>query len=300
MLPVKIGILIYFNRYKLFLLALAVMAGCTYNKAPADKVVARVGTTALYQSEISSVVPHDVTPGDSATMADDYIKKWVKQELMLQKAQENLSPEQKNVTKELQDYKNSLLIYRYKNELVAQRMDTLVTEDEILDFYTNNRSNFKLNSNIVKAIIVKTPNELANPEELRQLTANTSEEGVLELRDYCLRYAKTHEIITDHWVNFDLVANTIPETIEKPEQFLRQNSIFEMNDSTYYYFISILDYKLKNEPAPVEYVKDNIKNLILNRRKIEFLKQIENNIYTEGVRKNSFKIYNSDEYKTSK
>ncbi len=273
---------------------MAFIAGCINSKTPEDKLVARVGTISLYQSEISSVIPHDISPADSAVMAEDYIKKWVKQELMLQKAQENLSPEQKNVTRELQDYRNSLLIYRFKNELVAQRMDTTVTEAEILDFYTNNADNFKLNNNIVKAIFIKTPNELANPEELRQLSGNSSAEGIIELRDYCLRYAKNYEIITDRWVNFDLIANNIPESIEKPEQFLRQNDIYEMSDSTYYYFISIHDYKLKNELAPLEYVKDNIKNLILNRRKIEFLKQVENSVYTEGIRNNTFKIFNSE------
>ncbi|MDD4754933.1 MAG: hypothetical protein PHG29_02535, partial [Prolixibacteraceae bacterium] len=211
------------NTYKLVIVSMAFIAGCINSKTPEDKLVARVGTISLYQSEISSVIPHDISPADSAVMAEDYIKKWVKQELMLQKAQENLSPEQKNVTRELQDYRNSLLIYRFKNELVAQRMDTTVTEAEILDFYTNNADNFKLNNNIVKAIFIKTPNELANPEELRQLSGNSSAEGIIELRDYCLRYAKNYEIITDRWVNFDLIANNIPESIEKPEQFLRQN-----------------------------------------------------------------------------
>ena len=282
------------NTYKFILVSLIFFEGCINNTTQEDKVIAKVGDVVLHQSEISSVIPSDINSEDSAVMAEDYIRKWINQELLLQKAQENLSPEQKNVTRELEDYRNSLLIYRYKNELVAQRMDTTVTDEEILEFYTNNSENFKLDKNIVKAIFIKTPNELANREELRQLCSNNSEEGIIELRDYCLRYAKSHEIITDRWINFDLVANNIPQTIENPERFLRQNDIFEMNDSTYYYFISIIDYKLKNEHAPLEYVEDNIKNLILNRRKIEFLKQVENNIYTEGIRKNTFKIFNSE------
>ncbi len=284
----------FLKKYKLVIVSMALLPGCTNRQVAEDSIVARVGTTSLYQSEISSVIPHGISPEDSALMAGDYIKKWVKQELMLQKAEENLPPEQKNVTRELEDYKNSLLIYRYKNELVAQRMDTTVTEEEILDFYTNNSANFKLNNNIVKAIFIKTPNELANPEELRHLSSNTSPEGMVELRDYCLRYAKNFEILTDRWVDFGTIANNIPETIEQPERFLRQNDSYEMSDSTWYYFISIHDYKLKNELAPMEYVKDNIKNLILNRRKIEFLKQVENNVYNEGIRKNTFKIFNSE------
>ncbi len=114
------------------------------------------------------------------------------------------------------------------------------------------------------------------------------------MRDYCLQYAKGFDIFTDHWVDFDLVASNIPKQTDDPERFLSQNNRIEYKGPDYYYLVSIQDYKLKNELAPVEFVSENIRNLILNRRKIEFLKEVENNIYTEGLRQNKFKIYKRD------
>ena len=96
----------------------------------------------------------------------------------------------------------------------------------------------------------------------------------------------------DNWVNFEMVIKNIPQEIEEQEIFLTGNKLIELNDSNYYYLAYIHEYKLKNEAAPIDFVAENIRNLIINRRKIDFLKQIEDNVYTEGIRKNKFKIHN--------
>ena len=227
-------------------------------------------------------------------MANDYIRKWVKQELLIQKANENLTLEQKNLTKEIEEYRNSLIIYKYKNELMNQQMDTLVTKTQIEQYYNANPDNFKLNSNIVKAIFIKIPIDIANIKQIKELVDDSSEEGKNGLREYCIQYAKSFDFFNDNWVNFDIVKNNIPEEIADDKRFLESSNQIELKDSNYYYLVTIQDYKLQNELSPVEYVENNIKNLILNKRKIEFLKQVEENIYKEGVRQNKFKIYNAE------
>lgn len=279
----KYGLLVYFP---------LIMPGCQKEVKNDDKIVAGVGEKKLYLSEVSAVIPNNTTREDSLILADDYIKKWVRQELVLRKAEENLSVALKNVTKELEEYRNSLIIFRYKNEMMAQRMDSTVSDNEILEIYAENPENFRLNQPIVKAIFMKIPADFANPVLLKAMTSDTSGEGINEIRDYCLKYAKGYNIYTDRWVELNQVLKNIPVSIENPENILRENQFIEHSDSVYYYLVSILEYKLKNEQAPVESVKDNIKSLILNRRKIEFLKELENNIYREGVNKNTFKIYN--------
>jgi hypothetical protein len=133
---------------------------------------------------------------------------------------------------------------------------------------------------------------VANPVLLKTMAENNSEEGLNELRDYCLQYAKGFDIFIDNWVDFEVVSNNLPTEIVDVERFLTGKSQIELKDLNYYYLVSIQDYKLKNDPAPLDFVENNIKNLILNQRKIEFLKQMEENIYKEGIRQNKFKIYN--------
>ncbi len=284
--------------YAFITLLLMILMGCKQGIDHKDTVVAEVGAKKLYLSDVSAVVPANLSKDDSLIMADDYIRRWIRQELVLRKAEENLSLELKNVAQELEEYRNSLIIFRYKNELMAQRMDTMVTDSEILELYSQNPENFMLDNSIVKAIYLRIPVDYANPGMLKEMAANTTDEGINEFRDYCIQYAKEFDIFTNRWVRFDQVIKNFPVTIENPVQFLQQNQFVEQTDEEFYYLAAIHAYKLKNEQAPVEYMRDNIKSLILNRRKIEFLREVENNIYREGVNKNSFKIYNIDTNET--
>jgi len=273
-----------------------IIVGIVFNRCNSNDsegiIVAEANDKKLYEKDLAEIIPDEISEEDSAVMADDYIKKWIKQELVIQKANENLTFEQKDVTRELEEYRSSLIIYKYKNELMRQRMDTMVTSEQIEQFYLENPENFNLINNIVKAIFVKIPNEVSNPALLKSLAADASEEGLEELKEYCLQYAKGFDIFIDNWVNFEIVRNNIPEEINDVSYYLRHNDLIELNDSNYYYLVRIEDYKLKNDLAPLEYVENNIKNLILNQRKIEFLKEIEESIYQEGINKNKFKIYN--------
>jgi len=257
-----------------------------------EQAIARVGDSYLYPSDIAEALPKSTDAQDSALLADEFINKWIKKELIIQKANENLSDSQKDVSRELEEYRNSLIIYRYKNELLKQRLDTVVSASQIEQFYTDNATTFKLDRCIVKAVFVKLPNDIGDPEHLKQLVADDSEEGQNELYDYCMQYAKSFEIALDKWIDFQVLNRNLPLSIEDPETFLTRNRMKEMNDSNYYYLVRIHDYVLTNELAPLEFVENNIKNLILNQRKVEFLKALENNIFTEGERQKKFKIYN--------
>ncbi len=264
---------------------------CTKPDVGDDKIIAQVGEKKLLQSEITQIIPKNIEVEDSTVLANDYIRKWVKQELLIQKANENLSLEQKNLSKEIEEYRNSLIIYKYKNELMNQQMDTLVTKTQIDQYYNENPENFKLNANIVKAVFIKIPIQVANTKLINELVDDDSEEGKNAVREYSIQYAKSFDFFNDNWVNFEVVKNNIPGNIMDDKQFLDHNNRIELKDSIYYYLVNIQDYKLKNELAPIDYVKNNIKNLILNKRKLEFLKQVEENVYKEGVRQNKFKIY---------
>ncbi len=278
-------------KYIVVLVISVLLQQCTKTDVIDDKIIAQVGEKKLFQNEIAKIIPKNIEVEDSTVMANDYIRKWVKQELLIQKANENLTLEQKNLSKEIEEYRNSLIIYKYKNELMNQQMDTLVTKTQIGQYYNENPDNFKLNTNIVKAVFIKIPLQVANTKLIKELVDDDSEEGKNALREYSIQYAKSFDFFNDNWVDFEVVKNNIPGNITDEKQFLDRNNQIELKDSIYYYLVTIQDYKLKNELAPVEYVENNIKNLILNKRKIEFLKQVEENIYKEGVRQNKFKIF---------
>ena len=273
---------------------LIVAFACRDSANTSEKLVARVGDKTLYLSEINNFVPKNIGIADSTLMAEDYIKKWIQKQLLIKKAEENLTPQQLNVTNELTEYRNSLIIYKYKNEMVAQKMDTTVSENEIRDFYDNNQETFILNRTIAKTVFIKIAADVADRNLIRMYCSNDSELSLRELREYCIQYASSFDTFNDNWVELYRVMDNVPNNIGNYDQYITRNNLFEANDSGYYYLVWIRDYKLKGNPAPVEYVSEQIKNLILNSRKLAFLKSIEQDIYNEGIRNNKFNIYDVD------
>ncbi len=278
------------NKY-FCLLVFMMMAGCSYFRKEEDNVVARVEDKVLTMNEINEVIPDGLSKEDSILFADDYVKKWVKQELLINKAEENLIPVMQDVTRELINYRNSLIIYRYKNELMKEKLDTVVSQAEIEQYFNDHRGDFKLNRNIVQGAYVKIIKGLFDKGIVRSLCENITPLGISELRDFCVQYSKSYNIFVDNWIEFDIILNNLPLEIPDQESYLGRNDRIEAADADYYYFVSIKDYRLVNETAPIEYVSENIRNLILNNRKMLFLNKVDEDIYTDGIRNRKFIIY---------
>jgi len=258
-----------------------------------DEPVAKVGERILTMKELSGYIPNYLDATDSTLWADDYVKKWVQRELLLLKAEENLKADLKDVSKELEEYRNSLLVYRYKNELVKEKMDTTVSDTNIQKYFNEHRESFILNRNIVKAIYIKIPLQVSNPDNIKDLCMSENKEKQAKLNEYCMSYAKAYDRFNDDWVAADLVLKNTPAEIKDQNQFLERNRFVESTDMNYYYIVCIRDYRLSGQVSPAEYVKNDIKNLILSKQKIEFLKQIEKDIYKEGVENNKVKLFKS-------
>lgn len=279
------------RKFALYISLLALfLAACDLFVDNGEPIV-KVGNRQLTMKELSGYIPDYLDATDSALWADDYVKKWVQRELLLLKAEENLKAESKDVSKELEEYRNSLIVYRYKNELVKEKMDTTVSDANIQKYFNEHRESFILNRNIVKAIYIKIPVQVSNPDNIKDLCMSENKEKQAKLNEYCMSYAKAYDRFSDDWVAADMVLGNIPEVIKDQDQFLERNRFLESTDMNYYYIVCIRDYRLSGKVSPIEYVQNDIKNLILSKQKIEFLKQIEKDIYKEGLDKNKVKLF---------
>lgn len=254
--------------------------------------LAQVSSKILYLEELNEIIPNQLSATDSSLWVDDFIKKWIQKELLILNAEKNLSSKQKDVSKELEEYRNSLITYRYKKELMAQKMDTLISQQVISQYYNEHRMNFTLKNNIVKAIYLKIPIEVSNPKIIKNLCIDNDPQKLEELAEYGIQYAKAYDRFNDKWINTNQIITQIPYEIDNWKRFLRRNKYIESSDTDYYYFICIRDFRFEGEIAPVEYVESSIKNLLLNQRKISFLKKIEIDLYKEGLESKKFKLFN--------
>ncbi|MCL3780512.1 hypothetical protein EMN47_08960 [Prolixibacteraceae bacterium JC049] len=270
---------------------LLAVSSCGLFDKKQEVVLARVGDKLLTEADIQVRMPAGLNHSDSLQFTEDYIKSWVKQELILQKAEENLTNEQKDVTRELNEYKNSLLIYRYKNALVSQKLDTVVTNEQIDNYYSDFKQRFVLQNHIVKAIYIKVPKEMANQTKLLKMCEQYHADES-ELQTFSYQYAKKFDYFNHQWTNFYEVIQNTPFIIDDQNKFLKQKKYIDRTDDSYYYLLYIEDFRLKGDISPIDFVQDRIKSLILNKRKLNFLRNLEDEVYREGLKHSKFKIFN--------
>jgi hypothetical protein len=276
----------------LTVLMLSFLSGCSYfqHSSPGDVAVAKVGDKLLLRRTLSEALQRGITKTDSVNQAKDYIQRWVKQELMLRMAEENLSDDQKDVQHELDEYRTSLIIHRYQQQFISQKLDTVLTPENIRQFYDLNPQKFILDQHIVKAIYIEVPKNVAKVDQLKRWMENLDDKSRTELEKYSFQYAIKFDYFNDQWIDFSQIRSRMPITITSPDPALRRGNFIEMYDGNKYYLVAIKDYRLIGDKAPFEFVKDRIANLILNNRKMELIDELQKNIYQKGKNENLFKI----------
>jgi hypothetical protein len=281
------------NRIILILLVMSILTGCKKNTTTLRRVpLAEVGKVVLYYDEVPELIRHSVSGSDSAGIIQNYINKWAKRQLLLDKAEDNLSPQMKNdIERQLEETKANLVIYQYQQQMMLEKMDTVVTDKEMESYYSSNESSFQLTSNIVKALFIKLPVETPDLNKIKVLARSGNQKDLQELESYCFQFAEKFDDFNEEWVPMDRLMVELPGEIGNQENFLRRNTFYDRNDSSYVYLISIRDYRLRSSLAPFEYVKNDIKRIIWNSRRFEFIQSLENGIYNEALKENSFKIY---------
>ncbi|MEI6048510.1 MAG: hypothetical protein WCS03_06390 [Bacteroidota bacterium] len=281
------------NKTVVILSAVFLFAGCKNSNKIAERIpVAEVGNVILYYDMIPRLINRGINEEDSLSIIQNYINKWAKRELLLQKAENNLSPELKDeIARQLEETRANLVIYQYQRQIMLEKMDTTLSETELKNYYANNGKSFILSSNIVKALFIKLPVETPNLNKIRILARSNEQSNLQQLEKYCYQFAEKFDDFNEEWVSMDKLSVELQEDIENEENFLKRNTFFETRDSSSVYLVSIRDYKLRSTPAPYEYVRDDIKRIIWNTRRFDFIQSLENGIYNEALKENNFKIY---------
>jgi hypothetical protein len=256
------------------------------------KAVAEVGDKVLYFDEVPRLDENSTNKSDSIALIQGYINRWAKRELMYKKAEENLSPELKDeIEKQLEDTRTNLVIYQYQRQMMLEKMDTLVSEPELENYYSANQNSFILTSNIVKALFIKLPLTARELSKIKLLARSNDQKDLQQLESYCYKNAEKFDDFDEEWVPMNKITLQLPEDIVNEDNFLKRNTYFESSDSHSVYLVSIRDYRVRSTVAPYEYVREDIKRIIWNTRRFDFIQSLENGIYNEALKANNFKIY---------
>jgi hypothetical protein len=277
---------------KAILVLLVIFSACSnvFRSEPDDRVIARANDKYLYISELAERIPDGLSERDSITLAENYISKWIQNEILIQQAKESLESTDQDFSKQLDEYRNSLLLFTLEQKLVNQYLDTVVTPHQIEHYFMENRGQFELKGNIIKFDFVKISKRSRHLREFRNLLKSDNPENVIKLADYAEKNA-TDYWFAGEWVSFNDLLDEMPLEVDNQALFLRRTNYAEAEDSLFIYLVRINDYKTADSISPLEFETDKIRNIILNARKIELIEKKRQEFIDQAFKDDKAKVY---------
>ena len=283
------------KRFFTILFSLILLTSCESigNLFSGDKV-ARVGSYVLYERDLRSLIPLGTSKEDSIQMVQQYINSWAVQNLKQIQAEQELSSEEKDITAEIEEFKKTLLAYRYEKLYVEQRLDTLITEKECEDYYRENLHYFISSTPIFKARVIKINPLSSNYLQIKKLYKSTKEEDLHQLDELCSEYAEKYIDFDGQWTVPQQPADYVGITPDQCVELLGAGNSFEVENPANHYFVYIDVMNNRGKVAPFEYVEPKIKESILSKRKQQLLQSLEQDLLRDAVSNNKLKIYDKE------
>lgn len=244
----------------------------------------------LYKEDLQSVLPAGLSKEDSTLFAEHYIRSWAEELLLYKKAESNI-PDNAGIDRLVENYRKSLIMHTYQQELISQKLSGEISEQEYAGFYNKNQELFKLERPLIKGLFVKVP--LTSPQlgSVRKWVRTETQEAVERLEKYSFQNAVKYEYFYDKWVPVTDVLDLIPLNVSAPETYVDKNRNVEVKDTAFYYFLHVTDYRAAGEQEPYELALSKVKDLIINTKQVEFMKAVKSDLYQRAVDRKKI-IYN--------
>ncbi|MDA9807820.1 hypothetical protein N9B89_00345 [Flavobacteriales bacterium] len=253
------------------------------------RIIASVNEKDLMLEEVLEEMPIQIE--DSSFFVERYMNEWIRKQLMIYHAEINLSSAIQNYEKQIKEYRASLLIYAYQQELINQNFDTSISLKQVKDYYNQYRDEFKLSKNIFKGRFIVVDRSAPKLININKWYKSNKESSLEDLNDYCQQFAKEYYLEDDRWQYFSIFNQKLPEYIIDESYFLENTKGVVFEDDNLRYYVFIKDYLINGNISPLEMEQEKIKNVLLNKNKIEYLKQLEDELYQNGLALKKIKIY---------
>ncbi|WP_378185146.1 peptidyl-prolyl cis-trans isomerase [Aquimarina sp. W85] len=255
--------------------------------------MARVNNSYLYEEDIQGLVPEGVSKEDSISLVNNFINRWAKKQLFINKAELNLTKKEQKTFEELvEDYRSSLYINAYKSAVVNKAIDVEVSDLEVNNYYTTNIDNFNLNNDIVQLRYLHLPttyNEIVATQRKIERYNEDDKQDLLEDKIDFIAYSFNDSV----WVTKDRVINLLPILKENNrEKLIKDGKFVQIRDTSGIYMIKIVKLLEAGTKAPIEFITPTIRQIILNRRKLELTKKLEKDIIKDAIKDKQFELYN--------
>ncbi len=267
------------------------LISCNYFTKAEDKPIAKAFDKYLYLKDLDGVVPQNTHGSDSISIVKGFIDQWLHEQAIQHQAEKNVKPDDKTIQDQLDVYKRSLVRFQYEQELIRQKLDTVVSEKELASFYDTNKENFELKKPILKIAYIKLSKKAPKIAMVKKLFTSKDLRDFDLLEKYCFKYSNSFSLMDTTWHYTEELAQTLPISKIGENNYENLNRIFEISENNTLYLLILRDSKFKDSLSPLAFEKQNIKNLIINQRKLALINQMEKSIFNDAYKNNKLEIY---------
>ena len=268
-------------------LSLFGLISCTHTSAKRNDAVVQVDKHILTREELDAMLPPFLTPEDSILAAEHLIRIWIDDYLLYDIAQKNII-DKKTIENLVENYRRSLIIYQYQEHLVNEKLSKNIAEQELRKYYEENSELFKLDKPLIKGLFLRIPIEAPDIDKARAWCKKPTPVNVNNLEIYSVKYAANFDFFETQWMDFNELMNNYPDPPSTP----KGNTFYEQSDNKYYYFLSISECLLPGDNAPFQYAEATAKELLINRKRIDFLQKTEDDLYNKALNNGQIIFYN--------
>jgi hypothetical protein len=273
------------------LLALVLLAtSCSLFQSRGD-VLAKVGKDVLYKSDVAKLVPPGTSPEDSAYMVDQYVRTWALVRLKTLKASEQLTPDERDISKEIESFRNDLLSFRYEKMFMESRIDTVVSEDQVEAYYEEHPQSFKYDYSVVKARYIVINVRSPYYSQIKELYKSKDEDKVAELTELSRSYAERYEDYGGRYVSIPQLAKDVGMIVSDLEEISAKQSSYIIEGEQKNTLIFFIDRYAPGTLTPMEFNEEKIKDAIISIRKQEILSKLEQDLLKEALENKKLQIY---------
>jgi hypothetical protein len=280
------------NRILIVIGLLQLFVCCNSKPEVKSEAVARVNEFYLYKDDIKGLVPPGTSKEDSSVIVHNFIDRWASQKLLISAAEVNLSDEKKtSYDKLVRQYKVDLYTKAYIDEVVKTTVDTVVNDAEMEAYYKENKENFRTNGMLVRLRYIHLAKDNPRYEAIKSRFFDFRKSDRKFWDTYALQF-KSFAFNDSVWVDMSQVYGRLPFiNPDNRESYMAAGKSIQHPDSLDMYLVKIVNVIDRNQVSPFEYVKPTLKEVILNKRKLELIKKFEKDITDDAIKDNNYEIY---------
>jgi hypothetical protein len=264
---------------------------CSNQREKETAIIVKVNDKILNKNDLDDVVSKDLNPEDSTIAAEHFIRLWINDNLMYSVAAKNIA-DKKSIDQLVDNYRQSLIIYQYKEQLVNEKLSTEISNSSLLDYYEKNKDKFKMDRPLIKGLFLKIPVNAPQIEKVRTWYKSLTPANIVNIENYCVRNAAEYGYFVDNWVDFNELSSEWPVSYRNESEILQNQKYLEQKGNQFYYLLNVTAFSLPGDNAPFEYAKSTIKEILINQQKTDFLKNIEDELYRKALNNGNITFYN--------